>query len=255
MGIRSAVLIFLLLFPALAGAAELCTQCHVSHYPALGCTSCHRGNPLTGRKNIAHDGLLYRFDAAFLMETPTTARGRDSIQLFGCRRCHRIGASGGSTATSLNSALRKLGSDALRKKIETPAYAMPDFQISGVELDTLIAALYRETVTSPPEKNNGKTVYFRTAGKAAADRFVRSCGGCHRMLTQKYGALGAGNAAPDLSGILGAEYPPALPGKRWTPDLLEKWVTNPRSVRKEALMPPQPKEAKETVRFMIDALR
>ncbi|MBL0226846.1 MAG: hypothetical protein IPQ16_15140 [Geobacteraceae bacterium] len=53
---------------------QLCQSCHPDHYVERGvCISCHRGNPASGRRNIAHQQSIAGRYAAFTLgdtETP-----------------------------------------------------------------------------------------------------------------------------------------------------------------------------------------
>ena len=58
------------------------------------------------------------------------------------------------------------------------------------------------------------------------------------MLSHRFGVLGNGDAAPNLSGLFGEYYPEVVQGVPWTSELLRRWLTNPRQLDKNSLMPP-----------------
>jgi hypothetical protein len=59
--------------------------------------------------------------------------------------------------------------------------------------------------------------------------FDKHCGGCHRVLTRRWGGLGSGLVGPNLSGLTSEFYPmPFREGEPWTAERLKKWLENPR---------------------------
>ena len=63
---------------------------------------CHRGNPATGRKELAHHLLLAGSAAAHRMKDGVVVReGAAYAERAACRRCHTIDGTGNRLATDL----------------------------------------------------------------------------------------------------------------------------------------------------------
>jgi len=243
---RPFLILSLCLFACLpAGAGQRqqrCLTCHPSHYVAQGvCTACHRGNPDAERRNIAHQGLINgRFARFTLGDVAEVRKGKRLMEQLACRRCHVSGNRGNRLATNLDAAASQKAPEELVAAIRTPAQAMPDFRLPEDRLiDVVTAILANARGQKPGLRERPLVVHFDSAKNDKKDIFNRSCGGCHRALTAKLGAIGHGDIGPNLSGLLSPYYPESFAtGKPWTRTHLARWLKNPRSVRSWARMPP-----------------
>lgn len=222
------------------GARQLCLSCHPSHYAEKGgCSLCHRGNPASERKNIAHAGLLPGKYVRFTLGNRAEAgEGERLMERLACRRCHVSGGRGNSLAVSLDAAARKSGGE-LALSIRNPVANMPDFRLNEGQITTLVNTVFagaqgREAGEAAPVR-----VFFTTSGKKNADVFSTKCGSCHRLLSQRLGAVGTGEIGPNLSGLLTRYYPKTFRNSEaWTPRNLNLWLKNPRETRPWARMLP-----------------
>ena len=125
------VLIILLLTYSFSFANDnKCISCHenVCSDKPYTCTTCHRGESTTMRKDIAHYKLISGKYASFTdKSSPKTQNGIELIKDAACTRCHNIGTSGATLASDLNSAVKRLTTDELIKAIKEPVINMPDF--------------------------------------------------------------------------------------------------------------------------------
>jgi cytochrome c2 len=241
--LTTAALMLLAVAPALAGPArELCQSCHPSHYVERGlCTTCHRGNPASDRKNISHPLLITGRYAAFTLgDSPLLRRGERLIDQFACRRCHIIGGRGNRLSANLDHSVARKAPEAITESILHPVQNMPDFHMeksrSVMLVNTLLAEADRQKAVSGEQR---QIVHFDRAGAAGKDVFSRTCGSCHRALTARQGGLGQGDAGPNLSGLLSPYYPETYKDNgRWSERDLEIWLKNPRQVRPMARMQP-----------------
>lgn len=222
--------------PATATDAPSCNGCHPVHYETRGtCTGCHRGDPATRRRDLAHADLLTGAAAAWSMAgAPALAEGERLRDALGCRRCHVTGGRGNALAQSLDALAWKRTQAQLRTSIIEPATFMPDFGLARKQADALIAVLLRDGARGARESRY--LVHFRGDAPAAPNAFVKKCGPCHRALTAA-GPLGIGADGPNLSGLLTPFYP-ATDGRAWTAARLADWLRNPRAERPAALMRP-----------------
>lgn len=231
------ILIILLLSCSFLYASDnKCISCHenVCVNKPDNCISCHRGDSSTSRKDIAHYKLIKGKYASYTDKSnPKTQKGIKIIEKAACTRCHNIGKSGATLASDLNSAVKRLTTDEIIKSIKEPVINMPLFQFNDEDMEALITGIYYYTI---PEDSKSITQIVHFQDKAAGnDIFQKKCGTCHKALTSA-GALGTSEDAPNLSG-LSKVYPDYLNGKHWDKDLLDKWLTNPRSLKKNAVMP------------------
>lgn len=239
----SSLTVFLwLLLPAWGGQGELCLNCHPSHYRERSpCTGCHRGNPASRRKNVAHHLLIPGRYARFTLgNSPVVAQGNRLVEQLACRRCHVIGGKGNRLATPLDSLLATKPPGEIAAAVLSPAQGMPDFKLDEAQVVAIVNALFAEA--GKGEKQGGElplVVHFEKADKPAGDLFSRKCGPCHRMLTMRRGLLGSGTIGPNLSGLLSPFYPSTYAGtKPWTEERLVLRLHNPRQVSPHALMQP-----------------
>ncbi len=231
------ILIILLLSCIFLYAADnKCISCHknICKNKPDNCTLCHRGDSSTSRKDIAHYKLIKGKYATYTdKSSQKTQKGIKIIENVACTRCHNIGKSGATLASDLNSAVKRLTTDEIIKAVKEPVANMPLFQFNDEDMEALITGIYYYTI---PEDSKSITQIVHFQNNAAGnDIFQKKCGTCHKALTST-GALGISEDAPNLSGLVKV-YPDYLNGRNWNKDLLDKWLTNPRSLKKNAVMP------------------
>jgi cytochrome c2 len=235
-----------------AARGEGCTACHPAHRAGQGtCVDCHRGNPATARKELAHDLLLTGSAAAHRMPDGVVVReGAAYAEHAACRRCHTIDGTGTGLATDLSAVVWTRSEDALVASLDRPVESMPRFGFGRRPIEALIAYLLATRHGARPQQSY--RVRFAESGAHAPSAFDDRCGGCHRVLTPS-GARGAGADGPNLSGLFSAFYPATAPGgTRWTPEALRRWLDNPRAARRATTMPPVKPRDDEVARI-IDA--
>lgn len=228
---------------AAAPARQLCLACHPVHYGERGsCTGCHRGNPASDRKNIAHQQLIAGRYARFTLgEAAGGSEGQRLLDQYACRRCHVIGSRGNRLAADLDQSAARKAPEELATAILKPVKNMPDFHLAESRIDTLVNALLQAAAgrKGAAPATGPQLVHFDLGGEPGKDLFSRKCGSCHRALTARLGALGRGGIGPNLSGLLSPYYPPTFrEGQAWTVHSLSIWLKNPRSVRSRAGMQP-----------------
>lgn len=245
--------------PALASnTGQLCLACHPAHYTGRGvCTACHRGNPSSDRRNIAHQLLIAGRYAAFTLGDSLQLRtGERLIGQFACRRCHVIGDSGNRLSADLDRSVARRTPEAITRSILQPVRNMPDFRLEKAQAVLLVNALLSASARRPAGfAEQRHIVHFDRVGGAGKDVFSIRCGPCHRALTVRLGGLGQGDAGPNLSGLLSPHYPETYRGdRRWTERDLAKWLKNPRQTRLAARM--QPVRLTETeFRALVEILK
>ncbi|MDA8414781.1 MAG: selenite/tellurite reduction operon c-type cytochrome lipoprotein ExtS [Desulfobacteraceae bacterium] len=237
--------LLILLAGATASAAlsrQLCLSCHPVHYAGQGsCTACHRGNPASERKNIAHQQLIAGRYARFtLANDPLTRVGVRLLEQYACRRCHVIGGKGNRLSVSLDQATVRRSPGELAASILRPVQNMPDFHMKETQVTAVVNALLSDAALQPPAPAaRPQVVHFDQAGSAGRDLFSIKCGPCHQMLTERLGALGRGDAGPNLSGVLSPFYPKSFKDdEEWNAGRLRRWLDNPRAIRAAARMRP-----------------
>ncbi len=91
----------------------------------------------------------------------------------------------------------------------------------------------------PGVRETAQVVHFEDEKRSRENSFVKHCGPCHRILSERYGGLGKGDIGPNLSGLLTEFYPKTYrDAETWTIEKLRKWLENPRSSRPAARMRP-----------------
>lgn len=246
MGLRTAVLTALpLLFWAYTATAAIrnhCLVCHQPHYQTQGsCIHCHLGNQQTGRKELAHSGLIAGHFSSFTNpRSPKVQAGLKLAEQTACRRCHTLGKTGNKLASNLDSLLWTTSPKMIRKALIDPALFMPHFHFADPDLDLLITAVLAggaqagKTATDPPQ-----IVHFNTTELQKQHVFTKQCGGCHKLLSKQDGGLGSGAVGPNLSGLLSNHYPASFEdNKKWGAEKLKRWLRNPRAIRPQTLMRP-----------------
>jgi cytochrome c2 len=128
--------------------------------------------------------------------------------------------------------------------------------LAGIrDLDHLSGELYRKFCALCHvglESMSGAAVMESAAPPAISlTTTMPHCGGCHRVLTRKWGGLGRGAIGPNLSGLTGEFYPTQFKeGEPWTTERLGKWLENPRAIRPGARMPPKVPPDADAARLM-----
>jgi cytochrome c2 len=215
-------------------------ECHKPHHGPLACTACHQGNPSTRRENIAHHKIIPGRYASFRWpQSKRVQSGKERIQQLACRRCHIIAGRGNGLATELFFPLPDAKVKAMALSIRKPAQAMPDFYLSESDISAIVNALLNLSLDqNASSRERRRTVHF-TKTSSGQTPFEQHCGPCHRMLSPRHGELGSGEAGPNLSGLMTRFYPSTeSTSSEWTRQRLRRWIANPRSIKKNAGMPP-----------------
>lgn len=219
----------------------LCLKCHPPHYDARGgCPGCHRGDPASERRSIAHAGLvLGRYARYTLGDKVYLADGSRLVEQYACRRCHVTAGRGNRLAMSLDAAAARKNPEALAGSIRRPVAGMPNFVVNEEQITLLVNAILSGSQAHKADMAAPVTVHFSNTQKEGDDLFTRNCGSCHRLLSERRGALGAGNIGPDLSGLFSGYYPKSYKeSESWTFEKLKEWLKNPRAVRPLTTMRP-----------------
>ncbi|MEE4254393.1 MAG: selenite/tellurite reduction operon c-type cytochrome lipoprotein ExtS [Desulfuromusa sp.] len=224
-------------------ARNYCLECHPVHYAEMGsCVSCHRGFSSTDRLNIAHGGLITaRFSSFTLANDPETERGKQRLKDYTCRRCHISEEKGNRLSANLDFSQMEKTPEELEAAIQFPALFMPEFNFSEQQRVELINAIFGGGKNvKVPEQELPQVVHFEGEEVTREFQFEKHCGSCHRALTASFGGLGSGLIGPNLSGIFSEFYLLNFgeDKQRWSIENLEKWLKNPRKIRRYAQMPP-----------------
>jgi len=238
-----AVLFGLLFVAAPAqSAGQSCLKCHAVHYAERGlCTGCHRGNPGSDRKNIAHHRLIEgRFSHFTLGNVAVVKEGNRLVDQLACRRCHRIAGRGNALAASLDTLIDTKMPKEVVDSIRRPVPGMPDFRLDEQQAGALVNAIFSGTRKDSIKGGERPLVrHFDKNSRSVEDVFGKNCGACHRMLTTRKGLIGAGDIGPNLSGLLSQYYPLTFKnGNKWTDTALQAWLKNPRHVLSNSTMRP-----------------
>lgn len=237
----------LLLSGGSANAANpSCLQCHPVHYREKGsCVGCHRGDPRSDRKGVAHQGLVpAQYSWYAFPGSDPVLRGKKLLETFACRRCHTVAGKGNRAASNLDRLPQGTTPREISAAIETPALMMPRFHLDGRQRTDLVNALLAGAAEAAGRgarqgKEAPQVVHFQPEGAARENVFEKRCGGCHRALTVALGGVGRGEVGPNLSGLLTEHYPPTSHReRRWSSESLEKWLKNPRETRPQTTMRP-----------------
>jgi len=230
-------------FPADAAPPKSrCLTCHGVHYAQQGgCGSCHRGDPRTSRKQLAHSGLITGRYAQFTNpEALMVLRGKRLAESTACRRCHVLRASGNRLASNLDTVLRSSRPEEIDQAIKAPAVYMPHFHFSQQDRDALVTyILFAGQTADKQTAEPPQVVHFDHLKPARQTAFAKQCGGCHRLLSERYGGLGSNNDGPNLSGLFTRFYPATFQHNLpWTTERLQRWLKNPRAIRSQTMMRP-----------------
>jgi cytochrome c2 len=202
---------------------------------------CHRGDPRSRRIQIAHHRLIQGEYACFtLLGSPVVETSRRLIDVSGCRRCHKTGGRGNGLASDLDGVLQKIQPEMAASSLKYPVTFMPDFNFQETDITRLVnAILDAGAVYASTTDARSQVIHFEEDKEDGENIFIRNCGGCHRMLTQRMGGVGKGDIGPNLSGFFSVFYFQNFKGgTSWDSNGLEKWLKNPRNIRTNAQMPP-----------------
>ena len=245
--------LFLLAVPARGEPQrQLCLSCHSNHYAGRGtCSDCHRGNPASERKNIAHAGLRAgKFVRFTLGDVAQQRAGERLLAQLACRRCHVSAGRGNRLATNLDSSATRKNVGELVLSIRQPVASMPKFGLDDERITTLINSIFAGSEGRTKDKTEPVKVHFNNPGNRNEDIFSKKCGSCHRTLTGRLGALGTGDSGPNLSGLFSPYYPKTFKnGDAWTARNLGDWLKNPREIQAWARMQPVVLTEKELKEF------
>ena len=220
---------------------QLCQSCHTAHYADRGtCSGCHRGNPASERKNIAHTGLRAgKFVRYTLGDQAQKKEGERLMDQLACRRCHITAGRGTGLASSLDGAADRRTVQELVLSIRQPVATMPKFGLDDERITMLVNMIFAGSEGRDVNKSAPVKVHFNNSGNGSEDIFSRKCGSCHRVVTGHLGALGTGDIGPNLSGLLSPYYPKSFKnGELWTIRNLGDWLKNPRDGKPWTQMQP-----------------
>lgn len=239
---------------AAAPPKSRCLACHGVHYAEQGgCNVCHRGDGRTSRKELAHSGLISGRYAQFTNPTAKTVQqGKRLAERTACRRCHLLGASGNRLASNLDRVLQGSSPEQIDRAITTPVTFMPRFYFSQPDRDALVTYILNAGLTAgKPAAEPPQVVHFNLQQPGQQRVFTKQCGGCHRLLSERFGGMGSADDGPNLSGLFTRFYPPTFQNDQpWTVARLKRWLKNPRAIRSQTMMRPvvlQPQEWDELV--------
>lgn len=219
-----------------------CSDCHIPHYESeASCVDCHRGNPGTGRTQIAHYQLIKGKYACFtILESPVVKAGQRLIDTSGCRRCHPTGGKGNRLSSDLDTFFEKTLPESFADAIINPATFMPNFYFQETDVTRLVnAILDSSAVYASTSSETGRIIHFEEDITDRDNTFNKNCGSCHRVLTQQLGGLGQSDIGPNLTGIFTEFYYKNFrDGNSWNSNRLKQWLKNPRDIRTNAQMLP-----------------
>ena len=201
--------------------------------------------------------IAARYARFTLGEIPELREGARLVDQYACRRCHVIGGKGNRLSVNLDQSTVRKPPEELERSILKPAANMPDFHFSTDRAVLVVNAVLAAAADAPglARTSGPQVVHFDRSDGERQDIFSRKCGSCHRALTSRTGALGRGDAGPNLSGLLSPYYPKTFRnGSPWTERDLEGWLKNPRTVRPWSTMQPVPLTAAE-FRELIGTLK
>ena len=233
--------------------ASLCIKCHKKHYVKIAnCITCHRGINKSSRKKIAHFGLITSKYSDFLINKNSINYGKDLVEKAHCRRCHFINLKGNSIAKNLNITGKNHIGEYIFFSIKNPNEFMPDFKFDNNSIFNITKYIL---FISSNKKFSKILPYPVLINNSKQNSFERHCANCHKIISKNYGPIGNFDIGPNLSGIFTNFFSPKKEYKikKWDNKLIKKWLKNPRSIYKQALMPPIILE-KEEVKNLLDVL-
>jgi mono/diheme cytochrome c family protein len=221
-------------------AEEMCATCHADkiHYKSIGsCIVCHNGNGNTSRIKLAHENILDKRYAFFLIKDNWRVfKGNLLIKDAACKRCHTIGDSGNFLATNLNISTQEKDIKTLTNAIKNPFLYMPQFNFTKEQIVYIINGLLYNAFYNKSHTGGYITVHFDINGERK-NIFTSKCGKCHKVILKQIGPLGEGERGPNLSGLFTNEYRSLQEVEGWNKKTFKKWLKNPRKIKKNALMP------------------
>jgi mono/diheme cytochrome c family protein len=175
-----------------------------------------------------------------LGETREIIEGRRLLEQLSCRRCHASAGKGNRLATPLDTLADAKTPEEIVAAIKAPAQGMPDFRLTDRQMVLLVNAILGGARQNRAQSQTRPLrVHFEHAQSGKENVFSRKCGACHRLLSERQGAIGKGDVGPNLSGLLTEYYPRTFgQGQAWTEERLKRWLLNPRAVRVWSGMPP-----------------
>ncbi len=233
----------MLVIPAWGGqkSLQLCLSCHTAHYADRGhCRDCHRGNPASARKNIAHAGLREGKYAHFTIDNAIQKReGEHLVDQLACRRCHVSAGRGNRLAMNLDVAAGRKSAGELAFSLRRPVVNMPNFRLDEERTISLVNSILAGSQGRKTDDSAPVRIHFSHMGEKSADIFSKKCGSCHRLLSERFGAVGTADVGPNLSGLFTQYYPKTFKADDvWTAKNLSLWIINPRKTRPLANMQP-----------------
>jgi len=200
-----------------------------ARYLEAGCGQCHL-NRLTG--------------------TPQLNRGRDTLALYGCVRCHAIKTPDGTALTGTDDppSLAHISDKTTREWIAAwlknpQAYSgsatMPNFQLNQDEIRDISAFLIAQSTPYNPSGGHASVSPAKlddAAAREGASVYGEAfCASCHAMQNAA-GNLVGGNLGPELTRV----------GSKVKPEWLADWLRNPKTYDPGTKMPHYRLDSKQT---------
>jgi len=161
------------------------------------------------------------------------------MEELACRRCHISAGRGNGLAANLDDAAVRKSVGELVLAIRQPVATMPKFGLDDERIAMLVNIILAGSQGHEMGKAAPAKVHFNNSGNKSEDVFSKKCGSCHRILSERLGALGTGDSGPNLSGLFSPFYPKTYKnGEVWTVRNLDLWLKNPREIRVWARMQP-----------------
>lgn len=161
------------------------------------------------------------------------------MEELACRRCHSSAGRGNALAANLDDTAVRKSVEELTLAIRQPVATMPKFGLDEERIVILVNMILAGSQGQEMGKAAPAKVHFNNSGKKSEDVFSKKCGSCHRILSERLGALGTGDSGPNLSGLLSPHYPKSFKnGETWTVRNLGLWLKNPREIREWSRMQP-----------------
>ena len=182
--------------------------------------------------------------------------GKRAFEKYNCNDCHTILGFGGYYAPDLTKVVQRVGEDGIRYRIKSPELAfaksvrkMPQEHVSDVEIENLVAFFNWvgeiDNGDWPPQDSKNRLTRGEqrlslgaTVSPGAAVFQTKGCMNCHTL----HGV--GGTFGPVLDTI----------GHKLTPEQIEQYIHNPKSVNSNAKMPPQnelsDRERDEVAKFL-----
>jgi cytochrome c2 len=161
------------------------------------------------------------------------------MELLACRRCHVSAGRGNSLAASLDGAAMRKSAGELALSIRLPVANMPNFSLDEARITTLVNIIVAGSLGRATDHTAPVKVHYKDSAKKNLDIFSKKCGGCHRIVSERRGAIGTSDIGPNLSGLFSKYFPRTFKsGEIWNVQNLRTWLKNPRETRPWARMQP-----------------